>query len=106
MGDLFKRVNPDVAGKVTYCVNCPTYWKMVLDMLAAGTGWRPTLEILVPGTNLREGAVVPETIDIAMLPKAIGGDATTVDTETGEEDEMCCRGRKHPKLSEMIKQVE
>ena len=47
-----------------------------------------------------------EVVDVATLPKAIGGDAVTVDEETGEEDERCCRGFEFPAVSAFVKGLE
>ena len=71
-------------------------------MVKAGSGYEFKYEILAPGTSLRESDLIPDSIDIAVLPKVIGGEATSVD-EDDEEDETYTRGIRHPTLSEFLK---
>ena len=71
-------------------------------MCKAGSGYEFDYDILASGTNLRESDLIPDSIDIAILPKAIGGAATSVD-EDGKEDETYTRGVRHPTLSEFLK---
>ena len=40
-------------------------------------------------------------VDVALLPKAIGGDASSID-EKGEEDERCVRGFKFPSVNDYV----
>ena len=80
------------------------YAKMCLDMIRAGSGYTFNFEALVPGTDLRSRPSVTELVDVALLPKAIGGDKVTVD-ENGEEDETCTRGAGHPRLSEFLQEL-
>ena len=78
---------------------------MFLDMIKAGSGYTFNFEGLVPGTDLRKHGSVMDLIDIAKLPKAIGGDATSVDDD-GKEDETCTLGVEHPTLSAFLKGLE
>ena len=48
---------------------------------------------------------VAEVVNVAILPKAIGGDAVTVDKK-GEEDEHCSHGAMHPRLSVFLAELE
>ena len=75
---------------------------MCFDMIKAGSGYDFKYEIFAPGTNLSESDLISDSIDIAILPKAIGGEAIAVD-EDGEEDETYTRGVRHPTLSEFLK---
>ena len=86
-------------------VNFPFLWKMCLDMLKAGSGVEFKFEILAPGTDLRVRASVADAVDVAMLPKAIGGHAVSVDAE-GNEDETYTLGVQHPTLSAFLKKLE
>ena len=47
-----------------------------------------------------------DVVDVADLPKALGGDAVTVNKETGEEDETCCQGVEFPAWSAMRGEIE
>ena len=71
---------------------------------AAGVG-KLEVEILTPGTNLREHAPISAIVDVATLPKAIGGDAVFID-EDGKEDETCTRGVAHPTVSTFLADLE
>ena len=77
---------------------------MVLDMIKAGTGLAFGDEMLTPGTDMRKHALVMDLVDVAILPKAIGGDATSVDKD-GKEDETCTLGVEHPTLSAFLRRV-
>ena len=103
-GDAVARAFPDPAGSITFLVNFPAYAKMCLDMIKAGSGYVFNFEALVPGTDLRKRASVLDVVDVAMLPKAIGGDATSVDND-GKEDETCTLGVEHPTLSAFLKEA-
>ena len=59
--------------------------------------------ILPPGSKLREQESVTKLLDISLLPKSIGGDAVSVDDETGEKDERCVRGWKHLTVSAFVR---
>ena len=96
------RAFPNSAGSITFLVNFPAYAKMCLDMLKAGSGYVFNFEALVPGTDLRKHASVMDLVDVAMLPKAIGGDATTAGKD-GKEDETCTLGVEHPTWSAFLK---
>ena len=100
--DLMGRAYPSPAGSITFFVNFPTYAKMCVDMIRAGSGWAFPLETLSPGTDLRKHALVADTVDVTILPKAIGGDATSVDKD-GKEDETCTLGVEHLTLSAFLK---
>ena len=101
-GDATGRAVPNPPGSITILVNFPVYAKMVLDMIKAGSGFTFDFEALAPGTDLRKHASVMDLIDIAILPKAIGGDATSFD-ENGKEDETCTLGVEHPTWSAFLK---
>ena len=97
-----KRATPPRAEAITFLVNFPLFWKMCLDMVKAGSGYEFNFEILVPGTDLRERASVSDLVDVAMLPKAIGGDAVSKGPD-GKEDETYTLGIGHPTLSAFLK---
>ena len=78
---------------------------MCVDMVRAGAGFEFEYEILVPGTDLRGRASIADLVDVALLPKAIGGDAVSKD-EDGKEDETCTRNMKHPTLTEFLERLE
>ena len=81
-------------------------WKFAIGIFNAGSGYsRPNLEIIVPGTDLREREDLTSVIDVAILPKAICGDAVSVEEETGEVDECYCRGVKFGGLSGMVRKI-
>lgn len=100
-GDVGSRVSPRTAGAMTFLVNFPVFWKMCLDMVKAGSGIEIDYEILVPGTDLRKFSSVTDVVDVAMLPKAIGGDVASID-EDGKEDETYTVGVGHPTLSAFL----
>ena len=99
-----KRVTPPVREGVRVLVNFPSFWKMVIDMVKAGSGYEFNYEILVPGTDLRERASIAELVDIAILPKSIGGEAVSVDAD-GNEDENNVRGVEQPTLSALLEKL-
>ena len=103
-GDATGRAVPNPAGSITFLVNFPAYVKMCLDMIKAGSGYTFNFEALAPGTDLRKHASVIDMVDVAMLPKAIGGDATSVDND-GKEDETCTLGVEHPTLSAFLGRI-
>ena len=99
-----KRVTPPIAEGLRFLVNFPLFWKMCLDMVKAGSGYEFNFEILVPGTDLRERASVSDLVDVAMLPKAIGGDAVSKGPDgKAKEDETYTLGIGHPTLSAFLK---
>ena len=104
-GDALGRACPDPAGTITFLVNFPVFAKMVLDMIKAGTGLAFGDEMLTPGTDMRKHALVMDLVDVAILPKAIGGDATSIDKD-GKEDETCTLGVEHSTLSAFLKGLE
>ena len=99
-----ERATPRTANGVTFLVNFPMFWKMCLDMIRAGSGYEFNYEILVPGTDLRERASIAELVDIAILPKSIGGEAVSVDAD-GNEDENNVRGVEQPTLSALLEKL-
>ena len=70
-------------------------------MIKAGSGYIFNFEALTPGTDLRKHASVMDLVDVAILPKAIGGDATSLDKD-GKVDETCTLGMEHTTLSEFF----
>ena len=106
LGSAALRNEPSYGGSsIAFVVNVPLHWKMILDMLAAGSGYKFDARLLPPGTSLREEAAVTDVVEVSMLPKAIGGDALSVD-ENGETDERCCAGFKHWRISAFIEGLE
>ena len=102
-GDALGRGCPNPPGTITFFVNFPFYAKMVLDMIKAGSGIDLGYDMLLAqGTDLRKHASVLHLVDVAILPKAIGGDAKSVDKD-GKEDETCTLGVEHPTLSAFLK---
>ena len=99
------RAFPSPAGNITIFVNFPAYAKMCLDMIKAGSGYIFNFEALAPGTDLHKHASVMDLVDIVILPKAIGGDATSVDND-GKEDETCSLGVDYPTLSAFLQGFE
>ena len=99
-----KRVTPPMPQGVRVLVNFPLFWKMVIDMVKAGSGYEFNYEILVPGTDLRERASIAELVDIAILPKSIGGEAVSVDAD-GNEDENNVRGVEQPTMSALLEKL-
>ena len=64
------------------------------------------LQIIAPNTELEDRHLIVMNVDVETLPKAIGGyAAVVVNEETGEEDEMCCRGVQHPAVSVLLAQL-
>ena len=102
-GDVQGRAFP--GRNINVFVNFPSYAKMVLDMIKAGTGLAFGDEMLTPGTDMRKHALVMDLVDVAILPKAIGGDATSIDKD-GKEDETCTLGVEHSTLSAFLKGLE
>ena len=74
-------------------------------MLAAGSGYTFDFKMLRPGTDLSKEKLVTDAVNMAMLPKAIGGEAVCVD-EDGAEDENCCRGFAHVKILAFMSEFE
>ena len=99
--DAVKRAFPAPAGSITFLVNFPAYAKMCLDMIKAGSGFTFNFEMLAPGTDLQKHDLVMDLVDITILPKAIGGEATSFD-KNGKEDETCTLGVEHPTLSAFL----
>ena len=103
-GGSLQRASPRIPQALTILVNFPQFWKMCFDMVKTGSGYEFKYRILAPGTNLRESGLIPDSVDIANLPKAIGGGAISFD-ENGKEDETCTQGVRHPTLSEFLKSL-
>ena len=101
-GDALGRACPVPAGTITILVNFPVFATMFLNMIKAGSGFTFAFEVLAPGTDLRKHASVMGLVDVAILPKAIGGDATSVDKD-GKEDQTCTLGVEHLTLSAFVK---
>ena len=100
---LLRTCYPPVADQMTYLVGFPLFWKMIIDMTRLGSGYEFTLEMIPQATDLHKTSL-GSVVDISILPKAIGGEAFTVDDESGEEDEHCSRGRRCPKLSRLLRE--
>ena len=101
-----KRADPQLNHQgMRFLVNFPSFWKIVFDMVRTGSGLELSYEILAPGTNLHKHAKVADIVEIATLPKAIGGEAVSVDAD-GKEDETYTRGVGHPTLSIFLKGLE
>ena len=88
---------------MTVMFEFPSFWKMILDMIKTGSGYVFESIILPPDTKLREQESVTNLLDVSLLPKSIGGDAVSVDDETGEQDERCVRGWKHLTVSAFVR---
>jgi len=88
-------------------VNFPLLWKLCLDIASLAGGYEDEkIDIIAPNTELEDRELIWMNVDVEALPKAIGGDAVVVvDEETGEEDEMCCRGVEHPSVSALVAQL-
>ena len=69
--------------------------------LLSTTGERDVIKIVEPETNVDQHDEIVECVDVAMLPKSLGGEAVTVDRESGEEDDTCSKGFAYPKLSNL-----
>ena len=96
--------HPNFTG-ITFLVNFPILWKFMIDIFKAGSGYSFTMEILAPGTDIRYRESITSAVDLAILPKAIGGDAVSVDEETGEVDERCCLGVKFPTIKSFVQGI-
>ena len=91
IGSTLARLNNSTPGTETVFVNFNIFWKMCVDMLRRGAGYEfKGLEIVPPGKDLRKMQSITDRVDVALLPKAIGGDAVFVDKE-GKEDDTCGR---------------
>ena len=82
-----------------------TYQRENMGIFTASSGYTFPMELFVPGTDLRECESITKRVDVSIIPKAIGGDATHANEETGEEDAYCCRGVTFPKLSTLLKRL-
>lgn len=101
----YKRTFPDPVGNMTFFVNFPFYAKMCLDMIRLGSGYDIKFTLLSPGTDLRKHAPIADLVDVAILPKVIGGEAVSVDAD-GKVDESKTRGVDHLTLSAFLKGFE
>ena len=70
-------------------------------MVASASAIQSDLNILKFGADLRQQESVTRAVDVALLPKAIGGNAVTVG-EDRKEDERCSRGQGQPRLSAFL----
>ena len=107
-GDTLKRAFPAHPGNLTFMINFPSFFTMVLNMIRAGSGYDFKMVILPQGADMGKHESTAAVFDVSLLPKAIGGGAfSVVDEETGkEEDEACVRGWKHPTVSEFLLALE
>ena len=84
----------------------PSWGAMVEDFLydddeyVAASGNRFVFEVFDAEIDLSLQQSVTDLLDVAMLPAAIGGDATSFDDEDGKADEHYSRGVAHPSLME------
>ena len=62
-------------------------------------------EALAPGTDLRKHASVMDLVDVTILGKAIGGEASSIDAD-GNVDESNTLGGEQTTLSEFLQDVE
>ena len=87
----------------TFCFGFAPHFKMIFDMIKGGSGLlQHNLHLLSAGKDLHTVEDLTTEINVASLPKAIGGDAVSLD-EDGEEDETCCLGIEHPTWSAFVK---
>ena len=106
VSSMMKRICPSRKASSTFMINVPSSWLMIVNMVKAGSGWTfSNMQLVAPGTELRTVDSIVSVVDVSDLPKAIGGDAVSVDPETGEEDERCVIGFKHLRLSEFMKKL-
>ena len=100
-GAAMKRAVLKTAGTERFMVNCPSMMKMGANMLVHGIGLSFGFTLFEPGRDLRQEDAVTSLVDVALLPKAIGGDASSI-AENGEEDERCVRGFKFPSVNDYV----
>ena len=102
---MLKRVCPTRWSQVSIMLNFPTFFKMFFDMIRAGSGYEFEMVLLPTGADLKQQEAFAGVADLSLLPKAIGGDAVSVN-ENGEEDEACVRGFRHERLSQVVERLE
>ena len=96
-----KRLAPPMPGSTSILVNFPTFWKMCLDMITAGSGYTFSYEIVSITTNIGNCKVVTDVVEVEMLPKALGGSKVS-NHDDGEDDETYTHGVGHPTLAEFV----
>ena len=72
------------------------------DYFADGSSNGFVFRVFDAETHLSLQQPVTDLLDVAMLPSAIGGDATSFDDEDGKADEHYSRGVAHPSLMEFF----
>ncbi len=82
----------------------------LVPAIAVRASWRQNeneMRFCLPDTCIfrHKHYVLLSTVDITMLPKAIGGDAISTDKESGKEDERCCLGVDHLSISAFVKSL-
>ena len=103
LGEAKGRVSFVCAQSYAFLFNFPRMWSFLLNIIRVGSGFDFHWEI-VAGLSLRENANITALIDVALLPKAIGGNAVSID-EDGREDETYTRGVGHARVSAMLKRL-
>ena len=78
-------------------VNFPAFWKMCLDMIEAGSGYRVNRVIVSITTEISEASEVTDVVDVTILPKVLGGTKVSK-RDGGEEDETYTHGVEHPSM--------
>ena len=73
-------------------------------MLEGATGYK-IKPIIVQEVDLRKCESVIAVVDVSILPKAIGGQACSIDDQ-GNEDGRNVRGVECPKLSAFMEELE
>ena len=66
-------------------------------MFVMGSRYQFEFEYFGKGVDLSKEESVTKCVDVAMLPKSIGGSATSP-----EGDEHCCRGVGHPTIANFV----
>ena len=79
---------------------------MICDMVAMGSGMKFNFILLPNGaTEVRKLTEITDVLDLATMPKSIGGDAVSI-RKDGTEDERCVCDVKHPTISAMLSGIE
>ena len=107
--DAQKRVAPPCPGSVAFFVRNSNFSLGAMleeflddDYFAAGSSNGFVFRVFDAETHLSLQQPVTDLLDVAMLPAAIGGDATSFDEEDGKADEHYSRGVAHPSLMEFF----
>ena len=107
--DAQKRVAPPCPGSVVFFVRNSIFSLGAMleeflddDYFADGSGNGFVFRVFDAKTHLSLQQPVTDLLDVAMLPAAIGGDATSFDDKDGEADEHYSRGVAHPSLTEFF----